>query len=62
MIADTFESLRPKLTIYSTAEEAFSAAEELEKEYQEKIGKSFSHSLNCKGGMNMLPRFVNRPG
>ena len=38
MVADTFESLRPKLSVYSTAEEAYKAVEEIEKEYQEKIG------------------------
>ena len=37
MVADTIESLRPKLNVYSTAEEAKKAVEELEKELQDKI-------------------------
>lgn len=39
MVADTIESLRPKLTIYSSAEEANKAVEEIEKEFQEKLCK-----------------------
>ena len=37
MVADTIESLRPKLNVHSTAEEAKKAVEELEKELQDKI-------------------------
>ena len=37
MIADTIESLRPKLNVYGTAEEAKKAVDELEKELQDKI-------------------------
>ncbi len=39
MIADTMESLRPKMNIFTTAEEAYKAAEQLENEYRGKIGK-----------------------
>lgn len=38
MVADTVESLRPKLNLYSSLEEAVRAVEELNKEYQMKIG------------------------
>ena len=37
MIADTIESLRPKMSVYGTVEEAKKAVDELEKELQEKI-------------------------
>ncbi|XP_066925747.1 regulator of nonsense transcripts 2-like isoform X2 [Clytia hemisphaerica] len=37
MIADTIESMRPKLKLYSSVEEAQEAANELTKEYEEKI-------------------------
>lgn len=39
MVADTLESLRPKLNVYSTSEEAQKAVEEIEREFQEKICK-----------------------
>ena len=39
MIADTIESMRPKLQLYSSVEEAQEAANELTKEYEEKISK-----------------------
>ena len=37
MIADTIESLRPKMSVYGTVEEAKKAVDELEKELQDKI-------------------------
>eukprot|EP00795_Rhopilema_esculentum_P002036 gene2037-17601_t len=37
MVSDTFESLRPKISMHATAEDAYKAAEEIEKECQEKI-------------------------
>ena len=44
MIADTFEFLRPKLKVFTTMEEAISAVESLNKDYQEQIGE-YSLSL-----------------
>ena len=38
MVADTLESLRPKLTIFTNLEEAVQNLEKLNKEHQEQIG------------------------
>ena len=38
LVADTLEALRPDLVIYSTPQEAYEAAAELEKKYRDKIG------------------------
>ena len=38
-MADTLEPLRPDLPLYSTAQEAYEAAAELEKKYKDKIGE-----------------------
>ena len=38
LIADTLESLRPDLSLYSSAQEAYEAAAELEMKYRDKIG------------------------
>ena len=38
-LADTLETLRPKLLIYSTLDEASEAVTELEKEQVQKLGK-----------------------
>ena len=38
MVADTLESLRPKLKLHNSLEEAMKAVEELNLEYQQKIG------------------------
>ncbi|XP_015778551.1 PREDICTED: regulator of nonsense transcripts 2-like [Acropora digitifera] len=40
MVADTLESLRPKLTIYTNLEEAVQNLEKLNKEHQEQIEKA----------------------
>ena len=37
MIADTIESMRPKLNLHTSLTEAHEAVEELNKEYEEKI-------------------------
>ena len=39
LVADTLEPLRPDLPLYSTAQEAYEAAAELEKKYKDKIGE-----------------------
>lgn len=39
MVFDTIESMRPKLKMYSSLQEAQEAATELSKEYEEKISK-----------------------
>ncbi len=44
-IADTFESLRPKLKLFANLEEASAGVEELEKEYVEKLGECTSFSF-----------------
>ena len=41
MVADTLESLRPKLKLHNSLEEAMKAVEELNLEYQQKIGTTF---------------------
>ena len=38
MVADTLESLRPKLTMYSSLEQAVESLQKLNKEHQEQIG------------------------
>ena len=38
MVADTLESLRPKLKLHNSLEEAMKAVQELNNEYQQKIG------------------------
>ena len=38
-MADTLEPVRPDLSLYSTAQEAYEAAAELEKKYKDKIGE-----------------------
>ena len=45
MVADTLESLRPKLTIFTNLEEAVQNLEKLNKEHQEQIGNCSSFSL-----------------
>ena len=40
MVKDTLESLRPKLKLCESYEEAVTAAEELDQEYRAKLGKS----------------------
>lgn len=39
MVIDTIESMRPKLKLYSSLQEAQDAATELSKEYEDKISK-----------------------
>ena len=54
-IADTFDSLRPKLKLMTTLEEANAAVQELQKEYVEKLGECSDpkqnlmiiNSVNC---------------
>lgn len=41
MIADTLESLRPKLTIFASLEQAVESLDKLNKEHQEQIEKAF---------------------
>lgn len=38
MVADTLESLRPKLTMYASLEQAIESLQKLNKEHQEQIG------------------------
>lgn len=42
MIADTLEALRPKLKLHTTLEEAIQAVEDLNLQYQQKIGKCYA--------------------
>lgn len=41
MVADTLDSLRPRLKLHNSLEDAVKAVEELNLEYQQKIGKFF---------------------
>ena len=45
MVADTLESLRPKLKLHNSLEEAMNAVEELNLEYQQKIGNNGNNSV-----------------
>ena len=45
-IVDTFECLRPKLTLFTTLEEANADVEELEKEFVQKLGEKLFRK-NC---------------
>lgn len=38
MVADTLESLRPKLTVFTSLEEAVESVQNLNKEHQDQIG------------------------
>eukprot|EP00794_Sanderia_malayensis_P006104 gene6104-6808_t len=48
MVSDIMESLRPKMAMYSTAEEAYDAASQLQKECQEKLDNVLSVQGNSK--------------
>ena len=45
MVADTLESLRPKLTMYTSLEQAVESLQKLNKEHQEQIGENVSPSI-----------------
>jgi len=66
MIADTIESLRPKLNVYGTAEEAKKAVDELEKELQDKISNILMSENASKPESipksNIDPTLVPLPG
>ena len=40
MLNDTLETLRPKMTLFTSSEEANKAAADLSKEYEDKISRS----------------------
>ena len=40
MVTDTIEALRPELTLFTTAQEAYEAALELERKFRDKMGKT----------------------
>ena len=46
MIADSIESLRPKMNLFASLEEAKQATFDLNKEYEDKISKLFSLSFS----------------
>ena len=46
MVADTLESLRPKLTMFTNLEEAIESLETLNKEHQEQIGANGASLLS----------------
>lgn len=56
MVADTLESLRPKLNVYSTSEEAQKAVEEIEREFQEKISNILSASTQSPTKPESIPK------
>jgi len=46
MVADTLESLRPKLTMYASLEQAVESLQKLNKEHQEQIGENVTPNNN----------------
>lgn len=55
MVADTLESLRPKLTMFTNLEEAIESLETLNKEHQEQIEKAAPLNQDTNTGTQPLP-------
>jgi len=47
LVLDTFELLRPRLVLFTTPQEAYEAALELEKKYKDKIGALLFRVCMC---------------